>query len=138
MLKFPRKRIVISGALPSVSNNSWTRDMDKTTRKRLVSKITNTIKQLLNTYNVIITGNADGAEQLALQYALDNKIEIVNNYTSWTMLGKDRKIERYYEMVKMTDIVYLTNYNDSYLYNNFLKVANELNVPVEIIGDEVE
>ncbi len=139
MLKFPRKRIVISGALPSVSYNSWTRDMDKTTRKRLVSKITNTIKQLLNTYNVeIITGNADGAEHLALQYALDNKIEIVNNYTSWTMLGKDREIERYYEMVKMTDIVYLTNYNDSYLYNNFLEVANELNVPVEIIGDEVE
>ena len=139
MLKYPRKRIVISGALPFVTNYSWSRETDKTTRKRLVSKITNILEQLLNTYNVeIITGNADGAEQFALQYALNNKVEIVNNYTSWTMLGKDRKMERYYEMVKIADIVYLTNYNDSYLYNNFLKVANERNVPVEIIEDEVE
>ena len=93
----------------------------------------------MNTYNVeIISGNADGAEQFALQYALDNKIEIVNNYTSWTMLGKDRESDRYYEMVKMADIVYLTDYNDSYLYNNFIKVAKEQNVPVEIIRDDVE
>lgn len=139
MLNYPRKRIVISGALPSVSNYNWSRETDKITRKRLVSKITNIIKTLLNTYNVeIITGNADGAEQLALQYALDNKVVIVNNYTSWTMLGKDRKLYRYYEMVKMADIVYLTDYNDSYLYNNFLKAAKEHNVPVEIIRDEVE
>lgn len=139
ILKYPRKRIVISGALPSVSNYSWSRETDNTTRKRLVSKIRNIIEQLLNTYNVeIISGNADGAEQLALQYALDNKIENVNNYTSWTMLGKDRESDRYYEMVKMADIVYLTDYNDSYLYNNFIKVAKEQNVPVEIIRDDVE
>ena len=138
MLKYPRKRIVISGALPSVSNFSWSHETDKTIRKRLISKITNIIKQLLNTYNVeIITGNADGAENFALQYALDNKVEIVNNYTSWTMLGKDRNMERYYEIVKMADVVYLTNYNDSYLYNNFLKAANELNVPVEIIRSDL-
>lgn len=139
MLKYPRKRIVISGALPSVSNYSWSREADKTTRKRLTSKIRNIIEELLKTYNVeIITGNADGAEQLVLQYALDNKVELVNNYTSWTMLGKDRNLERYHEMVKMADIVYLTDYNESYLYNNFLMVAKEHNIPVEIIRDEVE
>ena len=139
ILKYPRKRIVISGALPSVSNYSWSCETDNTIRKRLVSKIRNIIEQLLNTYNVeIISGNADGAEQLALQYALDNKIENVNNYTSWTMLGKDRESDRYYEMIKMADIVYLTDYNDSYLYNNFIKVAKEQNVPVEIIRDDVE
>lgn len=137
MLKYPRKRIVISGALPYVSNYTWSRETDKTIRKRLVCKITNIIEQQLNTYNVvIITGNADGAEQFALQYALDKKVEIVNKYSDWTMLGKDRSPARYYEMVKMADQVFLTDYNNSYLYQNFLKVAIDLDVPLEIIRDE--
>ena len=137
MLKYPRKRIVISGALPYVSNYTWSRETDKTIRKRLVCKITNIIEQQLNTYNVvIITGNADGAEQFALQYALDKKVEIVNKYSDWTMLGKDRSPARYYEMVKMADQVFLTDYNNSYLDQNFLKVAIDLDVPLEIIRDE--
>ena len=88
-------------------------------------------------YNVeIISGNADGAEHESLQYALENKLEFVNEYTTWTMLGKDRKIERYKEMVQMADVVYLTDFEDSYLYKNFISVANEFNVPVEIIKCE--
>ena len=33
----------------------------------------------------------------------------------------------------MADVIYLTDSEESYLYQNFISVANDFNVPVEII-----
>ena len=142
MLNYPIKRIIISGKLPEKNRyglNFLETANDEAIRKRLVNKIKIIIENLLINFNVeIITGNADGAEHIAFQYALDNKIEFVNEYTKWTILGKDRKIDRYKEMANLADMIYLIDYNDSYLYNNFLSVASELEVPVQIIKSEVD
>lgn len=135
MRKVPKKRVIISGSMPKKHFiGMWEDTTRNQTTRVLLEKIYSIIENLLIDYNVeIISGNADGAEHESLQYALENKLEFVNEYTTWTMLGKDRKIERYKEMVQMADVVYLTDFKDSYLYKNFISVANEFNVPVEII-----
>lgn len=141
MRNAPRKRVIFSGPVPKEYGIGWWDNVAKnrTIRTQLLDKINSIIENLLKDYNVeIITGNADGAEHESLQYALENKLEFVNQYTTWTMLDKDREIERYKEMAKMADIIYLTDFEDSYLYKNFLQVANELSIPVEIIKCDVD
>ena len=81
---------------------------------------------------IIITGRAEGAETIALYYALDEKIEFVNEYTMWTMLGKDKKIERAKSMAERADLILLTD-TDNYLTKNFKIIATELNIPIRTI-----
>ena len=141
MSNSPRKRVIFSGPVPKEYGIGWWDNVAKnrTIRTQLLDKISSIIENLLKDYNVeIISGNAEGAEHESLQYALKHKLEFVNEYTTWTMLGKDREIVRYKEMAKMADIIYLTDFEDSYLYKNFLQVANELSIPVEIIKCEVD
>ena len=137
ILNLPSIRIIFSGALPAGSSYSCFgySSQKKIMHQAYVRKINQIIEDLLQKYNVeIITGNAEGAEGISLRYAIGRKVKFVNMYTDWTMLNKDRKMERFYEMVKMADKVFLTDYNiDSYLYKNFVVVAKELNIPIEII-----
>jgi len=141
MRNVPKKRVIFSGPVPKEYGvGLWDNvAKNRNIRTQLTKKINSIIENLLKDYNVeIISGNADGAEHESLQYALENKLEFVNEYTTWTMLGKDREIERYKEMAKMADIIFLTDFEDSYLYKNFIRVASELNIPVEIIKCEVD
>lgn len=130
VLKYPYKYVIISGWVPPIA---YEREKDAK-RNELVKKIHSSIETLLKTSNVtIVTGNAAGAESIALKYALDNKILFINGYTEWTMLNKDYRTERYYEMLDIAEVIYLTQFEDSYLYKNFVKVANELDKPIHIL-----
>ncbi len=117
----PVLNVIISGGIPY--------DEEAIYRK----KIKEAIENLCNKYFVvIITGNANGAEGIALNYALTEKIEFINEYTTWTMLGKDRKIERARNMAEKADLILLTD-SDHYLSKNFIAIANELSIPIKFI-----
>ena len=99
-------------------------------------QITEEIEELLQNYNVvIISGNAQGAENFSLKYAIDNKLDFICDSNNWTSLGREGKMDRYYEMTKMADLILLTPFSDSHLYVNFKKAAKELGVPLKIIDE---
>ena len=119
--KKPKLNVIISGGVPYGKEVEY--------RKKIRAEI----EKLCNDYFVIIiTGRAEGAETIALYYALDEKIEFVNEYTMWTMLGKDKKIERAKSMAERADLILLTD-TDNYLTKNFKIIATELNIPIRTI-----
>ena len=132
--KLPTINIVISGNIPSTkstrlgkrrihgSNNYTGLYYD------IIGKI---ISDLSEDYFVnIITGNADGAEHIALNFAMRNAYKFDNRYTDWTMLCKEASKERAYEMAQLADIIYLTGDPNHYLSKNLTEAANELNKPI--------
>ncbi len=141
-LKTPIFKIVVSGAFSQ--KEFIMSDLDSEHYKRKIYKefytkqIAEEIEELLQNYNVvIITGNAQGVENFSLKYAIDNKLDFICDFDNWTSFGKEGKMDRYYEMTKMADLILLTPFSDSLLSINFKKAAKELNVPIKII-DEIE
>ena len=139
-LVIPTFRIVISGALSyhdSLTSESVLFDPKEDVIKQIyINEIIRTIEELIPQYYVvIITGNANGAENFSLNYAIEKKLDFIDNYNEWTKSGQEEKIDRYYEMAKMADLILLTPFSDSHLYINFVKAAKELGVPLKIIDE---
>ena len=82
---------------------------------------------------IIITGNARGVEEYSFAYALENFIPLHDNYTGWTMLGREYKIERAREMCEIADHIILTDTPESIIYKNFQTAANELGKTIEYL-----
>jgi hypothetical protein len=105
--------------------------IEKNDEAKSFKKIGNLIERMTKSRNpTVITGNADGAEHLALEYCMKNKIKYVNGYTNWTMLGNDRKNERYDEMTDDVDLIILLGNESHYLYSNFEKVGKEKHIKI--------
>lgn len=120
--KLPDYKIIFSG---TVSKEESTHFLQK------ISKI---IEDLSKNFNVIIvTGNSKGAEALALNYAKQHFVEFINNYSMWTMLGKDRGIQRARKMTEMSNVIYLTGNKDYFLNKNFISASDEYGKEVRFI-----
>ena len=117
----PELNVIISGSVPYGEQTKY--------RNKIRAEID---KLCADYFVIIITGGAKGAETIALDYALEEKIQFVNEYVQWTMLGKDIKIERAKSMAERADLILLTDI-DNYLTQNFKIIANELNIPIRII-----
>ena len=138
--KMPIFKIVVSGAFSQkefIMSDLDSEHCKKEIYKEFYTKqITEEIEELLQNYNVvIISGNAQGAENFSLKYAIDNKLVFICDSNNWTSLGREGKMDRYYEMTKMADLILLTPFSDSHLYVNFKKAAKELGVPLKIIDE---
>ena len=117
-------RIIISGHISSNNIESAT------------NKIHDIIDDLIKDHDLtIVTGNAIGAEQIALNYALSKKISFENGYTEWTMLGADRKIKRYEDMTSNIDLIILIGDKEHYLYSNFTNIGTLKNIKIHYIED---
>lgn len=135
----PEHSVVITGNIPFVDPADKDRyDISSgmpMNDSRYYSLIGDAIDELSKHYKLkLVTGNANGAEALALRYAMSKKIEFINEYVEWTMLGKDESLERNYEMVKLADAILVTGDLDYYITKNFIKVAKELNKPIRKIS----
>ena len=137
-LNLPILNVLISGNTPLLDekyNNKYNMEHGMWYNDFIYyKKIGSVLEDLCKQYHVIlITGNAKGAEALSLKYALEHKIEFRNGYTEWTMLGRDKGMNRACEMVEKADLVVLTGEYGYYLSQNILKVAKEVKVPVKFI-----
>ena len=83
-LNLPDLKVIISGNTPIIDPSDYIA-YNYTPGNDIKSsiKIGKIIEELEEKYHVVlITGNAKGAENLALKYALKNKIEFINFYLS--------------------------------------------------------
>lgn len=118
----PKMRIIISG---------FVTDSEKPQAEK---SIHNLMDDLIRDKDLtLITGNAKGGENIALNYALEKKISFVNEYTKWTMLGEDRRMKRYQEMTQDVDLICLIGDSNNYLYKNFLDIAEQNNIQVLLL-----
>ena len=51
----------------------------------------------------------------------------------WTMLGKDRGIQRARKMTEMSNVIYLTGNKDYFLNKNFISASDEYGKEVRFI-----
>ena len=137
-LNLPDYRVIISGNTPAIDPSDYQAyNYSPRNDARYLKMIGSILEKLGETHHVVlITGNANGAEALALKYALNNKIDFINEYTKWTMLGRDRDMKRAYEMAKQADMIILMGEPEYYLSKSFKLVASELNIQVKTIRSE--
>jgi len=102
--QLPRLAVVISGKIAK---------SDETIAYKKIAEIFDYLQTKY--FVVLITGNANGAESIALKVAYDKSIEFVNEYTNWTMLNKDRCQNRFEQMAELSDMIILFGDNDYYL-----------------------
>lgn len=115
----PKMRIIISG---------YVNEADTPKAQKVIQ---NLMDDLIRDKDLtLITGNANGGEKISLNYALEKKIPFINEYTKWTMLGADRKEQRYQEMTEDVDMIYLIGDSSNYLYQNFIEIAKQKNIKV--------
>lgn len=134
----PVLKVIITGNTPVISEKSrcyYDINAGMTQNESVYFQKIGEIIEFLSKTNqiVLISGNANGAETLAVRYASKNKIECINGYTEWTMLGKDRKIDRAYKMVEKADLIIITGQYDYYITKNMLQAAKDLKKPVKVI-----
>ena len=118
----PEYKVVFSGEIPAENS--------KVIYAALKAKM---IDLLYSKNLIIITGNARGVEEYSFAYALENFIPLHDNYTGWTMLGREYKIERAREMCEIADHIILTDTPESIIYKNFQTAANELGKTIEYL-----
>lgn len=103
-------------------------------RPQFIKQLSKIIEELSQKYNVlIVTGNSDGAEKYALNFATQHYIDFITNYSEWTMLGRERGMERARKMSEIADMIYLTGDIENYLYKNFISASNECGKEVRYI-----
>lgn len=86
---------------------------------------------LRNTYHIVlISGDVRGADKVALKYARENMIDII--FFPSIKLGRE-DLSSYFEMAKGVDRLFITKNLDSYINQNFIKVAKELDIPIKFI-----
>ena len=102
--------------------------------ERLIRKKIGDIIESMSRNNrfILITGNAKGAENLAMRYALEHQLEIVCDYNNWTLMGRENGKERAHQMINITDILIVTEYQ-SITSRNLLNEAKDKGIPVKII-----
>lgn len=117
----PSIYVVISGTLPFGEENKWS------------NKIQETIKSLsADKRLILISGNANGAEQVSMRYALENQIEVISDYSNWTLCGRDRCSERAKDMIAKSQLLIITECKSD-LSKNLLFEAKAKGIPVKII-----
>lgn len=119
--KTPQLRVIISGVLPFGEEH----------------KLTNIIQETISRLSadkrfILISGNANGAEHVAMSYALENQIEVICDYNNWTLCGRDKSEERAKDMVAKSQLLILTEC-DSYLSRNLLSEAKNRGIPIKTI-----
>lgn len=117
----PPLYVIISGIIPFGEVNKWTIKIQE------IIQSLSTDKRL-----ILISGNANGAENIAMRYALENQIEVISNYNNWTLCGRDKCVERAKEMIAQSQLLIITEC-DSYLSRNLILEAKAKGIPVKII-----
>lgn len=115
----PKMRVIISG---------YVKEIDTSKAKKVIQNLMDDLIRYKDL--TLITGNANGGENISLNYALEKKITYVNGYTKWTMLGKDKSKQRYQEMAEDVDMICLIGDSSNYLYQNFNEIAKQKNIKV--------
>lgn len=134
----PLLNIVISGNVPKPQDRRRGKlsVVDSDTNKDLCyEKIKRIVEDLSDCYQInIITGGANGAESLALHFAMNYGYDFTYNPINWTSLSREYKIDRAYEMAQLADIIFLTGDNEHYLNRNLIQAANELNKTIRFFN----
>lgn len=117
----PKMFVIISGTLPFKEECKW---------KNKIQEIINLLS--VDKRLVIISGNANGAEHVAMKYALENQIEVICDYNNWTLCGKDQCLERAKEMIEKSQLLIITEC-ESKRSKNLLSEAKAKGIPVKII-----
>lgn len=81
---------------------------------------------------ILITGNAKGAENISMRYALEHQFEIVCDYGKWTLMGRENTPERSCDMINLADMLIITE-SQSLLSHNLLNAAKAKGITVKII-----
>ena len=81
----------------------------------------------------IISGGATGADTLAEQFALDQKIETLVFYPDWTRYGKSAGPRRNRQIIEACDVVIAFWDGQSRGTKNSIELANELNKTLFIV-----
>lgn len=117
----PQIRVIISGILPFRDEHKWRNKIQD------VIKFLSADKRL-----ILISGNANGAESVAMRYALENQIEVICDYNNWTLCGRDKNIERAKDMIDKAQLLIVTECNSD-ISKNLIQEANSKDVPVKVI-----
>lgn len=78
----------------------------------------------------IINGNASGADSLARDWAIDNKVECVSYVANWTRYGKKAGILRNIDMLRMSTPDLIVAFKGGKGTEHMVKISRDKNKPI--------